>query len=216
MYFNSLTVVVDNRAREGFQATWGLSLLLQGDTNVLFDAGPRGEILLHNLELCGVRPTDIQLFFLSHNHADHAGGMRALLEAGFQGDIYLPSGISTPSEDDRRDEPEEGISSIGDGLDSIRLRADMLYEQSRLARTKSGRLLIVGCAHPGLERIWNAASTLGDVTGVVGGFHGSPPFPQLEKADILGPCHCTSNIAAFRREFPRAFLDIAAGDRIEL
>jgi len=214
--YSSLTVVVDNRARGDYIPVWGLSLLLEGDKKVLFDAGPRGDILLHNLELCGVKPEDIDVFFLSHSHTDHAGGLQGLIDAGFGGELVLPAGYSSPSTTARATSSEEGLFALGHGLTSIRLRCNSFYEQSLLAPTISGLLLLVGCAHPGLKNIWEAASAAGSPVGVVGGFHASPPFPELMSASILGPCHCSSHRQAFKREFPRAFRGLAAGDRLIL
>lgn len=211
--YSSLTVVVDNRARGDFNHIWGLSILLVGDKKVLFDAGPRGDILLHNLELCDVKPEDIDIFFLSHSHTDHAGGLRGLMDAGFNGELMLPAGYSsTPPAAEAP--PEEGLFALEHGLAAIRLHYKHLYEQSLLAPTIMGNLLLVGCAHTGLKSIWEAASTTGPPIGVVGGFHASPAFPELKGAAILGPCHCSSHREAFKREFPQAFRDLAAGDRL--
>ncbi len=213
MPFSSLYVVLDNRAREGFRSCWGLSLLLEGDTNLLFDAGPSGDDLLHNLALFGKNPAHIDIFFLSHSHADHSGGLRGLQDAGFTGEIILCDSM-----------PQAGTPLAGTGgkelqpldgdLAAIRLSAGGLKEQSLLAETSSGTLLLVGCAHPGLERIWDVACRKGAPFGVVGGFHDSPPFSSLGEARLLGPCHCTQMRDAFRAEFPSSFKDVAAGDHI--
>lgn len=213
--YSRLTVVVDNRAKRDFSPVWGLSLLLEGEKKVLFDAGPRGDILLHNLELCGVKPEDIDVFFLSHSHADHAGGLRGLMDAGFDGELVLPAGFtSSPAAADTP--PEEGLFSLQYGLAAIRLHNKHLYEQSLLAPTVMGNLLLVGCAHPGLKNIWEVASADVPPTGVVGGFHASPAFPELKSAAILGPIHCSSHREAFKQEFPQAYRDLAAGDRLIL
>jgi 7,8-dihydropterin-6-yl-methyl-4-(beta-D-ribofuranosyl)aminobenzene 5'-phosphate synthase len=213
--YTKLTVVVDNRTRGDFKPIWGLSLLLEGIKTVLFDAGPKGDILLHNLELCGMKPEDIDVFFLSHSHTDHAGGLRGLMEEGFHGELVLPAGYSSPLTD-KDAPPEEGLFGLQYGLSAIRLHYKHLYEQSLLAPTASGNLLLVGCAHTGLRNIWEAASTAGPPMGVIGGFHASPAFPELESADLLGPIHCSSYREAFKQAFPRTFCDLAAGDRLIL
>jgi 7,8-dihydropterin-6-yl-methyl-4-(beta-D-ribofuranosyl)aminobenzene 5'-phosphate synthase len=212
--YSSITVVVDNRARGDFSPIWGLSLLLEGDKKVLFDAGPRGDILLHNLELCDVKPEDIDIFFLSHSHTDHAGGLRGLIDAGFDGELVLPTGYSSQPAAEAL--PEEGLFTLEYGLAAIRLHYKHLYEQSLLAPTISGNLLLVGCAHTGLKSIWEVAAAAGAPIGAVGGFHASPAFPELKRAAVLGPCHCSSHREAFKREFPQAFRDLAAGDRLIL
>ena len=213
MPFSSLYVVVDNRAREGFRSCWGLSMLLEGDTNLLFDAGPSGDDLLHNLSLFGKEPADIDAFFLSHSHADHAGGFRALQDAGFAGEVILSDSVSLGGQMQAGAGSKE-LQPLGRDLSAIRLTASGLQEQSLLAKTPSGILLLVGCAHPGLERIWDAACTQEVPFAVMGGFHGSPPFTSLGKARLLGPCHCTKMREAFSAEFPSSFVDVAAGDHL--
>jgi 7,8-dihydropterin-6-yl-methyl-4-(beta-D-ribofuranosyl)aminobenzene 5'-phosphate synthase len=212
MPFSSLTVVIDNRAREGFRSCWGLSLLLAGDMTVLFDAGPSGDDLLHNLALCGQKPEDIDVFFLSHSHVDHSGGLRALQDAGFAGEIVLSD--RTLKTGTREEMDNEGLQPQGMGLTAIRPACSGLCEQSLLVDTASGTVLLVGCAHPGLERIWEIACTREIPFGVIGGFHDAQPFAALGDARLLGPCHCTKRREAFHTTFPSSFLDLAAGDRI--
>lgn len=214
MQFTSLTVVIDNRAREGFRSCWGLSLLLRGDATVLFDSGPSGEALLYNLDICGQKPSDVDVFFLSHSHVDHSGGLQALQGAGFAGEIVLSD--RTPEDGKYEEASPDELQPLDKGLTAIRPASGGLHEQSLLADTLSGTLLLVGCAHPGLERIWEIACTQDIPFGVVGGFHDARPFPSLVNARLLGPCHCTKQREAFRAAFPSSYLDLAAGDRILL
>jgi 7,8-dihydropterin-6-yl-methyl-4-(beta-D-ribofuranosyl)aminobenzene 5'-phosphate synthase len=78
-----LTVIVDDRAQPGslFRGEHGASFAIesQGHT-LLFDTGGSGEVLLHNLEAAGLEPERIEAVILSHGHADHTGGLAALLE----------------------------------------------------------------------------------------------------------------------------------------
>lgn len=214
MVFTSLTIVMDNRARDGFRSSWGLALLLEGDMTLLFDAGPSGDDLLFNLASCGCRPADIDVFFLSHSHVDHGGGLQALRRAGFSGEIILSDYAPLGMEDDAV--ASGGLHPLHPGLFSIRLEADGLHEQSLLAASALGPIMLVGCAHPGLERIWDVACTRAAPIGVIGGFHDSQPFDALGNTRLLGPCHCTRRRDEFRERFPRSFLDLAAGDRLDL
>lgn len=52
MRFSSLTVVMDNRAMDGFRSSPGHSLLLEGGMALLNGAGPSGEGLPQNLACC--------------------------------------------------------------------------------------------------------------------------------------------------------------------
>jgi 7,8-dihydropterin-6-yl-methyl-4-(beta-D-ribofuranosyl)aminobenzene 5'-phosphate synthase len=58
----------------------GLSFLIEtGEARVLFDTGPRGEVLLHNMEVLGIDPRRLTALALSHGHYDHVGGLSDLL-----------------------------------------------------------------------------------------------------------------------------------------
>ena len=47
--------------------------------HILFDAGWRGRVLLHNLASLDVEPKSISALVISHGHRDHTGGVPALL-----------------------------------------------------------------------------------------------------------------------------------------
>lgn len=71
-----LTVVVDNNADSGLEATWGISVLAEaGGLKILFDTGPDPGSLERNLMRLGVNPSAIDLVVISHEHHDHAGGL---------------------------------------------------------------------------------------------------------------------------------------------
>ena len=84
-----VTVLVDNTATfiDGRLTEYGFAALVEAETLdgdrylVLMDTGQTGRPLLHNLELEGVKPVEIDYLVLSHRHSDHTGGLRAFLEA---------------------------------------------------------------------------------------------------------------------------------------
>ncbi|RUM48232.1 MAG: MBL fold hydrolase [Hyperthermus sp.] len=84
-----LTVLVDNASTfiDGRITEYGFSMLIEarldnGDsTLILMDTGQTGRPLLHNLELEGVSPKEIDYLVFSHRHSDHTGGLRRFLEA---------------------------------------------------------------------------------------------------------------------------------------
>lgn len=70
-----MAVLVDNRAEEGFEEAWGLSIFIETDLHrVLFDTGPDPEILKRNMERLGIKPSDLDFVVISHAHSDHTGG----------------------------------------------------------------------------------------------------------------------------------------------
>ncbi len=81
----TLTVLVDNRVEiRGLRAEHGLSILLQaegdfGECRLLFDTGPSGEVLMHNLRALRIDPGGVRDVVLSHGHYDHTGGLKAFL-----------------------------------------------------------------------------------------------------------------------------------------
>ncbi|WP_457620396.1 MBL fold metallo-hydrolase [Methanopyrus sp.] len=71
----------DRRGRGGFRPSWGFSCLVELEgRRLLFDAGGRDRILLHNLREAGVEPSDVGLVVVSHDHDDHTGGLPGLLD----------------------------------------------------------------------------------------------------------------------------------------
>ena len=85
----SITVIVEDYA--GYDANMyaehGLAVLITKHDHrgpcfrVLLDCGTSGELLLHNMDLLGVAPGDIDVLALSHCHYDHTGGILPLLDA---------------------------------------------------------------------------------------------------------------------------------------
>ena len=72
-----------------FQGEQGVSYLIQTDEQtILFDVGHNEKRttpspLQHNMKQAGVKLTDIDSIFISHNHFDHVGGKPFMREATF-------------------------------------------------------------------------------------------------------------------------------------
>ncbi|HEC81638.1 MAG TPA: MBL fold metallo-hydrolase, partial [Thermoplasmatales archaeon] len=169
-----LTVVYDNELYKkdtGLKSDWGFSCLIEtGGSIILFDTGARGRILLNNMKNLGVNPEDIDKIVISHEHWDHKGGLRAL--APFVGDVELYRlGKKTPRENmhlvsiNQPQKIAEGVYTTG------KLRG-FVDEQSLVLKGEKGWFVLVGCSHPGVERILDAAKRYGEVVGLIGGFHG--------------------------------------------
>jgi 7,8-dihydropterin-6-yl-methyl-4-(beta-D-ribofuranosyl)aminobenzene 5'-phosphate synthase len=77
-----ITCVVDNTVQRSSQywGEHGLAFLIETDHGcVLFDTGRSGSVLLHNLEVLNVNPSEVSAVILSHAHNDHIGGLTSLL-----------------------------------------------------------------------------------------------------------------------------------------
>ncbi len=99
-----------------------------------------------------------------------------------------------------------GIILISEVSDSPGTRE--MHELSLAIRTSSGLVIVVGCSHPGIEKIVEAASQLNEpLYAIFGGFHLlATPDPEVAKItrslhdkwkiERMAPGHCTG-IAAF-------------------
>ena len=86
----SITAIVENTAGVFDTAgEWGLALWIEADQHrVLCDTG-QGHTLAHNARLLGIDVATAEALVISHGHSDHTGGIAVLMDAGFQGKIYL-------------------------------------------------------------------------------------------------------------------------------
>lgn len=90
-----LSVVYDNnQKRADLTSSWGFSSVIKTpDKSILFDTGADSTILLNNLEKMGLDPMEIQVIIISHNHSDHAGGLRGLLRINPNAHVYIPNSM---------------------------------------------------------------------------------------------------------------------------
>jgi metal-dependent hydrolase (beta-lactamase superfamily II) len=105
-----------------------------------------------------------------------------------------------------------------------------LREVSLAIETPAGLVLLVGCSHPGIERIAEAAAAIDPrILLIAGGFHlVAAPDPELERiakvlhdrlrVAFLAPGHCTGEPAftAFARVFADRYLYAGVGSVISL
>jgi 7,8-dihydropterin-6-yl-methyl-4-(beta-D-ribofuranosyl)aminobenzene 5'-phosphate synthase len=212
-----ITIVYDNEVKQPeLKADWGFSSLIetQDAPPILFDTGADGSILLHNMSQLKIDPSSIGIVVISHPHWDHSGGLEDLLKVNKDAELCLPQSFPTEGISGRKitliKEPlqiRKNIFSTGE-LDGI--------EQSLVVNTDKGLLVLVGCSHPGVGNILDAASRFGQVYGIIGGFHGFDDFKRLEGLPFICPCHCTAHKAEVKRLFAAQCMDCSAGVVIEL
>jgi 7,8-dihydropterin-6-yl-methyl-4-(beta-D-ribofuranosyl)aminobenzene 5'-phosphate synthase len=198
-----ITILYDNQAERRLRRGWGFSCLVESDINVLFDTGDSGSNLIYNFEKMQIDFRSIDVVFLSHKHWDHTGGLKAFKKVNSSAKLIGP------------DEFAE-ITSLSSEVFTTGGMGKMPKEQSMVVGTERGNIVITGCAHPGLGQILKSVRELGDIYGVLGGFHGFSDFDELSGVELIGPCHCTRYRDEIREKFPGCYREMYAGSIIEV
>jgi 7,8-dihydropterin-6-yl-methyl-4-(beta-D-ribofuranosyl)aminobenzene 5'-phosphate synthase len=170
----------------------GVSYLVRaGGTRVLFDSGLSGgkpeSALAHNARTLGARLHDLDAVVISHLHADHVGGIRAMRAGTFSFSAEplephgIPAYVPTPMRHPRADiAVTTGPRVIAPGMAVLPPLPQMLFwvgytsEQALVVNVRGfGLVLISGCGHPPIERILGVTERVLDVPirAVVGGLH---------------------------------------------
>ncbi len=211
-----ITVVYDNHPPENkkLKPSWGFACVVEGfEKTILFDTGTSGPILLNNLAALGIDPAQIDAVIISHGDWDHIGGMWSFLNANPDVEVYLPGSFSKHLMDEVR---SHGARVVPVGADKMSVCPGIVLsgemegprnEQATLLHTKNQRIVITGCAHPGIVAITQRlAKTAPDLPMLVmGGFHlKDSPAPEIERISLelkalggrwVAPTHCTGEQA---------------------
>jgi len=229
----TLTVLYDNEIfKENLKSDWGFACHIKiGETNILFDTGDNGSILLSNMQKLGIDPKEIEIVFLSHYHHDHTGGLTGYLEINPKVKVYFPQSF-----------PQEIINTVKNyGADPIPVSdfkeivpdafilgefTGNIPEQAMVIKTVNGLVVITGCAHPGIVTILDKVKNVfpdEPVHLVLGGFHlyKNDALHTKEIADKVkelgilkvAPCHCsgTAGIEIFKNVLSERFIETGVG-----
>lgn len=232
-----ITIVYDNNPfDEKLDKDWGFSCFIKGlEKSILFDTGTNGRILLSNMEKIGIRPEDVDLVFLSHDHRDHTGGLDALLEQNHKIEVWLPEFFSSSFKNviEKRGASVaevDNFQQICRGAYSTGVISGWIREQSLILDTDKGIILITGCAHPRITNIITKAKRLlkKDIHLVFGGFHLAAFYENeingiidhFRKSGVkkVGPGHCSGDEARrlFAEEYKDDFIEIGVGKEIKV
>jgi 7,8-dihydropterin-6-yl-methyl-4-(beta-D-ribofuranosyl)aminobenzene 5'-phosphate synthase len=190
----------------------GVSYLIRaGGTRVLFDSGLSGgrpqSALARNARALDASLDDLDAVVISHLHADHVGGVRAMRGRTFAFSAEpleprgIPAYVPAPMRHPRADVAvTTGPRVIAPGMAVLPPLPRMLFwigyiaEQALVINVRGfGLVLVSGCGHPRIEQILGITEQVLDVPirAVVGGLHlpvhaaGTPLVPQA----VLGNPH---------------------------
>ena len=234
-----ISVVYNNIAHDPgpqLQTAWGFACLIQGlDQTILFDTGGDAAILLANLRRLGLDTIRIDAIVLSHEHADHTGGLGAVLSRQPEVIVYLPASFPDRFHQlvRRHGARAEIVSGSRQLLPSVYSTGEMgssTQEQGLILDLPGGLILITGCAHPNVAAMVERAVDYLDkpVQLVMGGFHLAGSSEAEIRRIITGlqalgvtkvaPSHCTGEdaIRLFRAAWGEDFISGGLGAVIEL
>jgi len=222
-----LVVLNDNEGSPGLRNEWGWSLYIEADSlRVLFDADTDYRVLEHNSRLLGVDLSRLDYAVLSHWHRDHYGGFPAVARASPGLTVYAPPGPSFRLERlGLRVEVVEEPATLPGGLMStgpLYSSEYGLHEQALIVPSPRGPILVVGCSHPGVDRLAQAAVDLvgGALFMIIGGFHSPPPEVIDRLAGLVDgyicPAHCSGEEAKryVQSRYPTMYCGVRTGSEI--
>lgn len=214
-----ITTIYDNyRTNEDLDYGWGFSCLVEiNDKKILFDAGEEDKKIFSNMEKLGISVEDVDELVISHDHWDHTGALKKIMNKNPNIKLHNPTDFTKPNK------IMDDVYTTG-ALDSSP------KEQSLIIETEKGLVIITGCAHPGVVKIVETAKNYldKDVYLVLGGFHLESAdekeiediINKLEELSVknISPSHCTGeeSIKIFERHYKNRFIKNGAGTVIEI
>lgn len=164
---------------------------------------------------------NIDKIVLSHEHSDHIGGFNILDKLG-EVKIYILNSFSKrfknilSSYSNANLKKVTKMKKIRHNIFTTGEIGSIIKEQSLVIKKRNNLMVLTGCSHPGLENILKIASRLGNIHGVIGGFHGFNKLESLGKMSLIIPCHCTARKREILTLYPKTSMECSAGCRIEL
>lgn len=197
------------------------ALVVVGDTPILLDVGPDYGTLAANAAALGIDLDTIQCIVISHWHGDHAAALPDFLER-HSTRVITPT--PPPSRISRL--AEEVVVArhpvqIAPGAWSTGVLGYGVPEQSLIAHSPKGPVVVVGCSHPGISAILQRAARVANtdfVYALIGGYHTSDSQTVIRvlrdfRVQVAVPTHCTPSnvIDAVRQQLPEAFHEGGVG-----
>jgi 7,8-dihydropterin-6-yl-methyl-4-(beta-D-ribofuranosyl)aminobenzene 5'-phosphate synthase len=233
----SMSIVFDNyEFNPDLQTAWGFACLVaSSDGFLLFDTGSNGDILLDNIKNLKLDPKKIRKLLLSHDHWDHTGGLKSLLNENTNLEVYVLPSFSDETKETVTQSgahliENSGLKMILPGIHTTGMLGTTIKEQSLIIETNKGLVIITGCAHPGIIKIVEHVKEQFNkkIYMVFGGFHLMNHsdtellriIVRLKELGVekIGPCHCSSDRCRliFKEEFKNDYIDIGVGKILEI
>jgi len=236
----NIKIIYDNTAIKGFKADWGFSCLI--NDSILFDTGAKPKIFATNFKKLGCKGTDIKIVFISHKHYDHIGGLEYLAKSkDFNAKIYCTDDTRgaivskfTKYKFNFIASGENGAITeniFSSGIIKTKYKEKPIEEQFLIIKNQNKIGLIVGCSHPGIEKMVAKALEMNpesELSFVIGGFH----FVNWKKSDIrktaeklkemglrkAGASHCSGEKTkvVFKEVYGKDYIEVDAGREIDL
>lgn len=89
-------------------------------------------------------------------------------------------------------------------------------EQSIGVETNKGIVLVVGCSHPEMGYILDAAKKFGKIYAVIGGMHGFSEFGLFKDLELICPTHCTQHKTELKELYSPKYIEGGVGKIIEI
>lgn len=196
----NITVLMENSAQAGLVPEHGLSFYIEyRGGRYLLDAGECGAVLCNACKL-GVDLSAVDKAALSHGHYDHADGFNAFFAVNPTAPVYARPRITDPEYWEEKEyigvnpgmlcrhadrfDLADGPRDLAPGLHLIPDRVK--HEQSLVAETGEGLVVLNSCCHAGVVRILEDIRERfpgRPIRAVLGGFH----LMGREGVTTLGP-----------------------------
>ncbi|MCD6320339.1 MAG: MBL fold metallo-hydrolase [Candidatus Desulfofervidaceae bacterium] len=230
-----ITVVFDSEAvGSEWEVGWGFSCLVSvPGKQYLFDTGENPFTLAHNLNLMGIKPANLDLVFLSHEHFDHIGGLNYILKENPSVPVMIHKYFSGSFKQKWKKQGVNLIETIAlarydNFVYTTGPLGETMKEQALVLRTPQGVALMSGCAHPEITTMVAYTSKVLHlpIRIVIGGFHLMDTRAgkikliahELQKQGVeqVYPCHCTGTEAVeiFREIFNEGCKPLKAGESV--
>ncbi len=217
-----IDIVFDNRSiKNEFLEGFGFSALIYNyftGNFLLFDTGGNSEILIHNFKSLNIDIKEIKKIIISHDHFDHSGGLEGIYNINSEIEIYIPFETYTNY---KSKFPNSKINKISNSIvieknvySSGQLGTSLKEQAIYLKTLKNEIIILVGCAHPGLENIIVDANKFGNIKAIIGGFHNFRKYSYLKNIQFIGACHCTTHINDIKKRFPNQYKEIFVGSSL--